>query len=98
MWRGMKELSIDGKLRIQFEDTPPGDVPAEAPPPPGPDVKEEVLDAVRNILGQRQEDAAVRLVDGLDQLGRRFEGEFRQFEEAFQLIHQPDGVVLLALP
>ena len=91
----MKDLSIEGKLNIWFEEPgavpaealPPGAVPgavpaaAEAPPPPGPDVKEEVLDAVRNILGRRQQDDAVRLEAGLDQIRRRLEGEFRQFEE-----------------
>ena len=83
MFSGMKELSLEGKLKIQFQDSPPGAVPAaaDAPPLPAPDVKEEVLDAVRNILGRRQQDDAVRLEAGLDQIRRRLEGEFRQFEE-----------------
>ena len=102
MFSGMKQITIDGKVKIEFQDAPPGAVP-DAPPlgptypppppyypppvpgyvayPPAPDVKEEVLDAVRNILGRCQEDDATRLEDGLGLLGRRFEGELRNIHE-----------------
>ena len=88
----MKELSLDGKLKIQFQDSPPGAVPAAADAPPSPpDVKKEVLDVVRNILGRRQDDNAVRLEDGMGRLGRRFEGEFRHIH---QRLDQHDDQIL----
>ena len=97
----MKDLSIEGKLNIRFEEGLPGAVPAEAlppdavpaaaeaPPPPGPEFKEEVLDTVRNILGRRQQDDAVRLEAGLGLLSRRFEGEFRHIHQ--RLDERDDG-------
>ena len=89
MWSGMKELSLEGKLKITFEDPPPGGaVPPEPLPPPGPDVREEVLDAIRDLLGRHQHDNAVRLQAGLEQLGRRLDADFREVEGDLRNIHQ----------